>query len=343
MVKSKSIVSILICVVLLSTTASSIAAPAPDFGVGVILKALAKYLGKESIEEASEKLVAIGGRELFERAAQKVAVNGGEEMVERVAKLTVSHGPDVLRAIDNVPASYTTRIVGALDDLPASQIQAASKRLAAGSQGTEVAESVLKFGTNALKTEVAHPGLGPKLIRAFGDDGAELVIGLSDDYAIALARHADELAALPAQQRKTVMELIARDKDKFFGWLGDFIKKNPNKVVFSTAATATLIANADNIFGGIRNRKNPDGSEVPGRVPGLLDVPMQEGTKMFFGPIASILRWAGIVAVFGFALIAGTHVWKHFRLNQLAVQNAETKIMSTQRSVKDSSPRQDEA
>ena len=332
MLKSKSLPLLLLAAPILCTSlgCSSAAESVVTKGPNAILKALAKYFGKESIEEASENIVAIGGRELFERAAVKVAKNGGEEIVEQVSRLTLDHGPDILRSLDNVPSNATNRIIRVFDELPEDQIEAAAKRLAAGSQGKEVAETVVQFGSNAMKTELAHPGLGPKLIRSFGNDGAELMIGLSENYAISLARHSDDLAALPMQQRKSVLELIQKDKDAFFKWLGEFVKNNPGKVVFSTAGTATLIANAENLFGRIRNKTNPDGSTEPVRVPGLADSAIDEGGDIIEKgidtiktPLGNTTRSVGLVLVGAIALIACIQVWKQFRLGQIAVKEAE--------------------
>ena len=155
---TKIVFCIFFACIVVSSVGCSATAKESAMGPGsVILKALAKYLGKESIEEASEQLAGIGGRELFERAARKIASEGGEDLADRAATLTLKHGPEVLRAIDNSPVKTKT-ILNALEEIPEDQVVSASRRLAAGSEGVEVANAVAKYGTNALRTELAHPG-----------------------------------------------------------------------------------------------------------------------------------------------------------------------------------------
>ncbi|MDB4368881.1 hypothetical protein N9Z58_01975 [bacterium] len=306
--------------------------PVVSKGPGIILRALAKYLGKESIEEASEKIATLGGRELFERAAIKVANNGGDEIVERVSKLTLDHGPDVLRALDNAPDKSTYQIIKVFNGLPFDQVKLAAKRLSSGSQGKALAESITKHGSSALKVELAHPGLGPKLMRAFGDDGVKLTLGLSDDYAIALARQSDDLAALPIQQRKGIMDLIIKDKDAFFKWLGDFVNANPGKTVFSMAGTATLLANSENIFGGAGERTLPDGTKEPARTPGLLDDLADKGKDLADSgldtikePLVETTRLIGITLVGALAVFSGIVILKQFCITLIKINEAKLK------------------
>jgi len=298
---------------------------------GVILKALARFFGKESIEEASEQLAKVGGRELFERAASKIAAEGGEDLANRAATLTLKHGPEILRAIDNAPVKTKT-ILNALDEIPPDKVISASRRLAAGKEGIEVANSVVKYGSNALRTELAHPGIGSKLIRAFGDDGAEMVVGLSDDYAIALARHSDELAVLPAAQRNSILEMIKKDKDAFFGWLGKFVSKNPGKIVFSTATAATLIASPSILIEEV-TEFGPDGKPRRTTKTGPLNKPAEEIGKAIASPLQTTLKWLGLVFVIALGAFAGIKLWGQWKKTNAQVRKLET----------DSKPSGDEA
>lgn len=312
-------------------SASPAVTPAPD----AILRALAKYFGKESLEEASEQIAALGGRELFERAAKKVGQSGNEALIERVSLMTLKHGPDVLRAIDNLPPKSTSRVISALKEIPVENIPQATKRLSSGRQGKEIASSVVEYGSDALKTELAHPGLGPKLIRSFGNEGVDVVITLSNDRAISLARHADEIAALPAQQRDGIRKLITKYPDDFFKWLGKVVRENPGKTIFSMAGTVVLIADADNIFGKDGTRTNPDGSTEPVRVPGAIDPlvnagsdAVKNGTETITKPVSRLFDWLVGIAVAFVAILAVTKIWSFVRMNQITIRDTEAEMQS---------------
>jgi len=320
---AKFVTCCLISVFLLSMSGCGAVAKEATVGPGgVVLKALARFFGKESIEEVSEQLAKVGGKELFERAASKIASEGGEELAGRVATQTLKHGPEILRAIDNVPVSTKT-ILNALDEIPPEQVVAASRRLAAGKEGVEVASSVAKYGANALRTELAHPGIGSKLIRAFGDDGAEMVVGLSDDYAVALARHSEELAVLPAAQRKSILEMINKDKDAFFRWLGDFVFKNPGKIVFSTATAATLIASPSLLIEEV-TEFGPDGKPTRTTKTGPLNKPGEAIGKAVAKPLGSTLNWLGLVFVLAVGAFAAIKLWGQWKQTNAQVQKLET-------------------
>lgn len=312
---AKSALYLLVLMLVFPTEGYATVAPRPAVGPGgVVLKALARFFGKESIEEASEQLAKLGGRELFERSAKKIAAEGGEALEKRAAAMAFKHGPEVLRAIDNSPIRSKT-IFNALDEIPSEQVASASRRIAAGKEGVEVANAVGKYGSNALRTELAHPGMGTKLIRAFGNDGTEMVVGLSDDYATSLARHADDLAVLPPTQRSSLLELIKKDKDAFFSWLDKFVSKNPGKIVFSTATAATLIATPELLLEEV-TEYGPDGEIIQRTKTGPVNGPVEEIGIAIANPMKNTLNGLGLVLVLAVGAFASIKLWDTWRKTQ---------------------------
>ena len=223
-------------------------------------KAIAKYFGKEGAEEAAEYLAKQGGKQIAERVAAKAAQQGGEEVVEQVAKYVGKHGPDALRALDNVPS--VGPIISALSEIPEAQAKAALARLAAGTTGRELAEAVGKYGGKALASELKHPGVGMALVRALGSDGAELAAKMTSEQAVALAKHADDIAKLPIAQRNGVISLIRQDIGKVLGFFGNFVKANPTKSLFTVAATTVILAEPERILGGDEIAFDAEGNPV---------------------------------------------------------------------------------
>ncbi|KAA5544560.1 hypothetical protein FYK55_09585 [Roseiconus nitratireducens] len=236
------------------------AGPAPLLSGTAIAKAIVKYFGKEGSEEASEYLAKRGGREIAERVSRQAVKQGGEEAAEQVSRLAAKYGPEALAALDNVPA--VGPVLAALDELPESQVRAALARLSAGSAGRELAETVGRHGVKALRSELAHPGIGGILVRALGDDGAELAGSLSTDQAVMVARHADDLAALPATQRNGVLAMLRNDTERVVAFMGRFAADNPGKTLFTVATTTVILAEPDRILGGDEVVFDADGNPI---------------------------------------------------------------------------------
>lgn len=242
-----------------------------------VAKAIMKYFGREGTEEATEYLARQGGREVAERVSAAALREGGTEAAEQVTRLASKYGPEALTALDNAPKVGT--LLSALDELPESQVRAALARLSAGSAGRELAETVSRVGSSALKSELKHPGVGGILARALGADGAELATKLSSDQAIAVARHADDLAALPTAQRTGVMALIRNDAERMVGFLGRFAADNPGKTLFTVATTTIILAESDRILGGDEIVFDADGNPIVVTKAGIVGRTMESGGK----------------------------------------------------------------
>ncbi|MCC9628931.1 hypothetical protein LOC68_11015, partial [Blastopirellula sp. JC732] len=87
-----------------------------------LLRLGAKKVGEDVAERIAKEL----GSEAVERVSAKVMREGGEALAEETAELTVRYGPEVLRALDNVPSP--NKIVQALNQLPDADVQLAASR-----------------------------------------------------------------------------------------------------------------------------------------------------------------------------------------------------------------------
>ncbi len=239
-----------------SATAASGAGPIASVATSVI-RSVTRYFGKEGAEEATEFLARKGSKELMERVASTASREGGQEAVDQVAKLTAKHGPETLRALDNVPSMMP--VLKALDEIPETQLKTALAKLAAGQAGKELGEATTRFGVAAIRSELKHPGVGLMLVQSLGDDGIELAPKLTADQAMTVARHADDIAKLPLTQREGVLAMIRTNTREFTGFVGRFIEKNPGKTLFTAAATTLVLAEPERILGGDEIAYDADG------------------------------------------------------------------------------------
>jgi hypothetical protein len=272
------------------------------------LKMLARHATKETGEEAAEKLTKEVGEVVVERVAAKVVKEGGEESLNRVAELAAKHGTDVVRALDNSPS--ITAVIRALDELPVDDIPKAAARLAAGSQGRELAETTLRYGARALSAEVRHPGVGGHIVKALGGDGASLCEHLTADQAIALGRHVDDIAALPPSQRSQVIDLIATQTDRFFQFVGRFVENNPGKVLFTASTTGVVLAEPERVLGGDEIVFDADGNPRVFSKPGLVGRTASGVGDTFVGPVVRTALWIAAPAL---AIFAGIKLWGVWR------------------------------
>ena len=241
-----------LCLLLVVANSEIIASPG-----SVLVKSITSQLSRKGGAEAAEKLSQEAGEVLVERVAVKVVRDGGKESLDRLAVLTAQHGPDVLRALDNSPSA--TRMLTILEELPVEQVPAALARLSAGASGRDLSEATIRWGSSALRSELAHPGVGGRLVHVLGSDGVELCSHLTTDQAIAVARHADDIAALPPSLRSSLLEVIVAQPDRFARFVGRFVENNPKVSLFTGATTAVFLKNSERLFGGDEIVIGPDG------------------------------------------------------------------------------------
>ncbi len=327
-----------VMILVLTLVATAIASPTAHASVGgEIIKAIGRYLAKETGQEATEQAVKQMteqvGEELIERTAQKVVREGGEKSLVEVGELVAKHGPDVVRALDNAPDALP--LLKLLNELPADEIGKAASRLAAGSTGKELATLGTKVGVVALRAEAKHPGVGVRFAKALGSDGAELSLKLTNDQAVQIGRHVDDIAQLPATQQSQLMSMISSNTDRFATFVGRFVEKNPGKVLFTAASTPIILANSAAIFGDGEVVFDPDGNVLrdangdPVRHhTGLIPDAAQGAGEAIKAPVQTTLYWVGGIFVVLLSLFGVSKVWKHNQKDRLDVEMAKTAALN---------------
>lgn len=281
-----------------------------------IVKAIAKYLGKEVGQEASEqavkKMTKEVGEALIERTAEKILREGSEKSLVELSEMVAKHGPDVIRAVDNVPDALP--VLRLLKEVPADEFSKAASRLAAGNTGKELATLSTKIGVSALRAEAKHPGVGIIFAKSLGKEGVDLSLKLTSDQAIQIGRHANDIAQLPLPQRTQLLSLISNNADRFASFVGRFVEKNPGKVLLTAAGTSLILAESERVLGGGELFIDEDGKPHWVEKPGLID-------RTVGKPIAWTLYLAGGVVVLALFLFAASKVWKHNTIDRMTVKN----------------------
>ena len=299
--------------------------PAPSLAAGgaTIVRAVTNYFGKESASEATEWLTKKGGKEVAERLTTKATTEGGEATVEQIAGLAGKYGPDAVRGLDNVPALRP--VLGAIDELPESQIGPALARLGAGRSGKELADTVTRYGAGAIRAELKHPGVGVRFASSLGDEGIAIAEKLTTAQAIAIGRHVDDIAKLPPTQRNALLLMISEQSDRFATFVGDFIKQNPGKTLFTISGTTVVLANKDAILGGDEIVFDKDGNPVVMSKQGLVERAASRATtevsNRVVSPLVNVFVPLGAIVVAGFSGIKLYGVWKRQQRSMAADQD----------------------
>jgi hypothetical protein len=273
-----------------------------------IIRALTRYAGKEGVGESAEAVSKQIPQAVAERIGVKIVKEGGEESLERIAELSAKHGPEVVLAIDNAPS--IAPILKALDELPADEVTKAAGRLAAGSQGRELAELTAQYGSAALRAEVVHPGVGRRFVQALGGDGASLSVTLTPSQAINLGRYVDDVAKLPPQQREGLLQVMRGETERFGKFLARFAENNPGKTLFTASGTTIFLANSERILGGDDVFIDAAGKPYVVSKPGLLGRGAAAAGDSMVSLIMRLVLWIGAPALGLYAAIKIWGVWR---------------------------------
>jgi hypothetical protein len=268
-------------------------------------EALVKQMTKRGGASAAREVAEMGGNAAVRETLERATREGGEQLATRVSRYGVAHGPVALRAVRPAPA----RMVAALDEMPQELVRPALH--AAAREPDTIARLVTSHGTSALETAARHPGVGSKLVTTLGDDGIRAGRSLTTEQAIVVARHADEIVALPASQRAGVMAALSKSPARVVGYL----ERHP-KVLLTAAGVATVVAMKDEIIGttqlALDAAGNPIAVAKPGFVERLIGQPVRQATNLAGMVLAGILAGWGAI-----------HLWGAWRLRLARVRVAQ--------------------
>lgn len=256
-------------------------------------KELITVMLREGGQEVASELTELGGQAAVDALLQRAAREGGETLVERVTQYGGHYGPSALKTIELSPS----QMVRALDRIPPDLILPAIQ--AAAREPQLLSQLVSAYGEQVLEVAARQPGVGADLIENLGKDGIRLGNLLTTDQAVMLARHADDIAALPMAQRSQLMDAMMKAPARVL----DYLEMHP-KVLLTAGGVSAFIAAKDNILG---NAIRPIGRQASPQ--GLVERVITRLGSKFVGPAT-----AGVVAIVvgicAYLIIQLRSVWK---------------------------------
>jgi hypothetical protein len=138
---------------------------------------------------------------------------------------------------------------------------------------------------------------------------------LTTDQAVVVARHADEIAKLPAAQRTGVMQALAKSPAR----IASYLERHP-KILLTTAGVMTVVALKDEIVGTTQLALDAAGNPIavvkPGFIERLVGEPVRNATNLLGVVAASILAGWGAI-----------QLWGAWRVRAMRVRVAQSKLV----------------
>lgn len=232
-----------------------------------------EQLAKRGTSTAARELSELGGEVAVRELVQQAEREGGEALVKSLSDQAAKFGIVALQAAKGAPRV----VVPAIEKLPQELMENGLRAIA--HEPAAMQKIISEAGQEALEAAARHPGVGADIVKTLGKEGAEALAGMGDNAAVALARSAPEIAALPVAERSSLLAAMKTNTAKVM----TFLEKHP-KTLLTAAAVTAFIASKDDLLG-------------TNGAPGFLE-------RVFAEP----LRWGG------FALAGILFLWGAMRL-----------------------------
>ena len=260
---------------------------------------------RRSSRDAAEELTKLGGRAAVRETLERAAAEGGEGLVRKVTAYGVEHGPLALRAIGRSPA----KIVRALDDV-APDLRGPALR-AIEREPQVLVPLIERHGAPALQAAARHPGVGASIGQKLGAEGLETTARLTTDESIVLARHADDIAALPPAQRSAVLEKLRTSSKSAVA----FLERHP-KTLLTAAGVTAFLATKDELLQSPTIA--PDGTRTGGGIVHTVWHDAFNVVKSPLGMVGTVL----VALVAGWGLLRLWHTYRHLAVKRRAAEAA---------------------
>ena len=199
---------------------------------------LVEQLAKRGGATASRELAELGGEVAVREVLEQAEREGGEQLVKTLSEQAGKYGIIAVQAAKGAPKVVTEAVSKLPKDLAEQGLRAIAHEPAA------MQKLISETGQEALEAAARHPGVGSQIAKTLGKEGAETAAKLGDDAAVALARHADSIATLPAAERSSLLTALRTRTAKTL----EFLEKHP-KMMLTAAAVTAFVIGKDEILG----------------------------------------------------------------------------------------------
>lgn len=274
-----------------------------------VAESLINVMLREGGQAAASELTEFGGKAAIHALLQRAARESGDSLADRVVQYGSCYGPPALKAIEPSPS----RMIRALDRLPSDLIQQA---ISAAARDPKLLSSLISaYGDEVLEVVARQPGVGAGLVEKLGLDGIRIGNRLTTDQAVVLARHADDIAALPSSERSHLVDAMIKAPAQVL----DYLETHP-KVLLTAGGVSAIIATNENLPGGAVPSSSHEASRA-----GLIERVIFRLEDKFSGPVTAVV----LILVLGFGayvLIRLRNVWK---LGAMRIERERSRAAAT--------------
>ena len=269
-------------------------------GAREIAEMIAERGSRKTLEELSES----GGKKALREIIGKATRETGNDSVRKMLRHAGTAGISSLKKIGCSPALFYE----ALDALPEELAERAVRSLWRDPE--RIGRLVSRYGSKGLEVAAKFRGVGADIVEKLGDDGVRMAADIAEDHAVTLARHADDIAALPPESRNRVVDAIISAPVRVL----DFLENRP-RILHTGAGIATILALKDDLIGREEeSSKRPDGSTTYRRL-GLLDRVLGR----FGTPLSSLILTVSLVL----SAWGAVKVWGVYRRERIRIEAEE--------------------
>lgn len=202
--------SLLICLFTVLMTAFH--TPRADAFAGSLVRKVFSTGVRKGVQKSTQKGVQKGVQKGTQKGLQKGAQKGVQKGVQKglgQAAQGTGLSSSVSKAVQTLPKTQQTKALQVLQrSSPAMH------------------KTVEKYGARALTAEMAHPGVGGKLVTSFGPESFGVLEKASTGQVIRLTRHSNKLETLTPSARSQFFSKAAQNPEKVLTTL----EKYPNVI-----------------------------------------------------------------------------------------------------------------
>ncbi len=269
-------------------------------GAREIMEMIAEKGSREALQELSES----GGKKALRESAKKTTLETGNDSVRKMLHFAGTADVSPLKKIGCSPALFSE----ALDALPEELVERALRSLRRDPE--RMGRLVSRYGSKGLEVAAKHRGVGADIVEKLGNDGVRMAADITEDHAVTLARHADDIAALPPESRNRVVDAIVSAPVRVL----DFLENHP-RILHTGAGVATILSLKDDLIGREEESSTgPDGSATYRRL-GLLDRVLDR----FETPLSSLILVVSLVL----SAWGAVKVWGVYRRERIRIETEE--------------------
>jgi hypothetical protein len=276
--KSQHFTKVLLCAALGFASASHV--NAQGGAAARLAVELTEQIAKRGGSTAARELAEFGGEAAVREVLQAAEKEGGQQLVEIVSRQAGKHGLVALQAMKGAPKLVAEAVEKLPQELAENGLRAVVR------EPLVMQKIITETGEAGLEAAARFPGVGSQVASKLGKEGVETLTSSAvkesgEKAAIALAKHADDIAKLAPVERGGLLAMMKSAPEKVVKFLG----RHPVGTL-TAAVVASFLLNPDAYLGS---------ADAPGIIERMVGAPVRTAG---YALAALVAIWGGLKLLF---------------------------------------------